>query len=317
MRLYNCGDVTGGDFEDDGYPTDNAVSSAEALEKARRELAAVLTLLGEKETIGGELSVDGKLEAGASVKGVYTGTETELIYVWYYSYGEGDDVVVAIADEFTIPETLSGRVLKLKALSAATTGVLKAKGGKIAGLEGTVRISGAAVVGRTLTAAFYSSSEQGTLHYQWYRGNAAIDGATGTSYPVTADDVGKRLTVKVTSASAPGTVSATTQTVTTAADAGLWKVSDCTEPANVGGVYQITKETELHWFASEVNSGNTAISARLLNDLALTSGNWYPIGKTGHAYTGTFDGDGHKITNLKVELAQDEVGFFGLIGAGG
>ena len=317
VRLYNCGDVTGGDFEDDGYPTDNAVSSAEALEKARRELAAVLTLLGEKETISGELSVDGKLEAGASVKGVYTGTETELIYVWYYSYGEGDDVVVAIADEFTIPETLSGRVLKLKALSAATTGVLKAEGGKIAGLEGTVRISGAAVVGRTLTATFYSSSEQGTLHYQWYRGNAAIDGATGTSYPVTADDVGKRLTVKVTSASAPGTVSATTQTVTTAADAGLWELSDCTEPANVGGVYQIKKETELHWFASEVNSGNTAISARLLNDLALTSGNWYPIGKTGHAYTGTFDGDGHKITNLKVELAQDEVGFFGLIGAGG
>ena len=317
VRLYNCGDVTGGDFEDDGYPTDNAVSSAEALEKARRELAAVLTLLGEKETISGELSVDGKLEAGASVKGVYTGTETELIYVWYYSYGEGDDVVVAIADEFTIPETLSGRVLKLKALSAATTGVLKAKGGKIVGLEGTVRISGAAVVGRTLTATFYSSSEQGTLHYQWYRGNAAIDGATGTSYPVTADDVGKRLTVKVTSASVPGTVSATTQTVTTAADAGLWELADCTEPANVGGVYQITKETELHWFASEVNSGNTAISARLLNDLALTSGNWYPIGKTGHAYTGTFDGDGHKITNLKVELAQDEVGFFGLIGAGG
>lgn len=317
VRLYNCGDVTGGDFEDDGYPTDNAVSSAEALEKARRELAAVLTLLGEKETISGELSVDGKLEAGASVKGVYTGTETELIYVWYYSYGEGDDVVVAIADEFTIPETLSGRVLKVKALSAATTGVLKAEGGKIAGLEGTVRISGAAVVGRTLTATFYSSSEQGTLHYQWYRGNAAIDGATGTSYPVTADDVGKRLTVKVTSASVPGTVSATTQTVTTAADAGLWELSDCTEPTNVGGVYQITKETELHWFASEVNSGNTAISARLLNDLALTSGNWYPIGKTGHAYTGTFDGDGHKITNLKVELAQDEVGFFGLIGAGG
>ena len=123
--------------------------------------------------------------------------------------------------------------------------------------------------------------------------------------------------MKVTRASVPGTVSATTQTVTTAADAGLWELSDCTEPANVGGVYQITKETELHWFASEVNSGNTAISARLLNDLALTSGNWYPIGKTGHAYTGTFDGDGHKITNLKVELAQDEVGFFGLIGAGG
>lgn len=317
VRLYNCGDVTGGDFEDDGYPTDNAVSSAEALEKARRELAAVLTLLGEKETISGELSVDGKLEARASVKGVYTGTETELIYVWYYSYGEGDDVVVAIADEFTIPETLSGRVLKLKALSAATTGVLKAEGGKIAGLEGTVRISGAAVVGRTLTATFHSSSEQGTLHYQWYRGNAAIDGATGTSYSVTEADLNKRLTVKVTSASAAGTISATTQTVTTAADAGLWELSDCTEPANVGGVYRITKETELHWFASEVNSGNTAISARLLNDLALTSGNWYPIGKTGHAYTGTFDGDGHKITNLKVELAQDEVGFFGLIGAGG
>ena len=317
-RLYNCGDVTGGDYADDGHPTNNSVSSAEELEKARTELKAVLTLLGEKEAISGELSVDGKLEAGAAVKGVYTGTETELIYVWYYSYGEDDDVVVAIVDEFTIPETLSGRVLKLKALSAGTTGVLKAEGGKIAGLEGTVRISGAAVVGRTLTAAFSSASaDSSTLHYQWYRGNAAIDGATGTTYTVTADDVGKKLTVKVTSAAVPGTISATTQTVTTAADAGLWELSDCTEPANVGGVYQITNEKELHWFVSEVNSGNTGISAKLLNDLALTSANWYPIGKTGHAYTGTFDGDGHKITNLKVEQAQDEVGFFGLIGAGG
>ena len=29
--LYNIGDVMGGDYEDDGYPTDNAISSEEEL----------------------------------------------------------------------------------------------------------------------------------------------------------------------------------------------------------------------------------------------------------------------------------------------
>ena len=110
---------------------------------------------------------------------------------------------------------------------------------------------------------------------------------------------------------------ATTQEIKTADAAGLWELADCDEPANVGGVYHIENEKELHWFASEVNGGSGSISAKLLKDIALTTDNWYPIGKSGHPFTGTFDGNGKRITGLKVSRAEHEVGFFGLIGKGG
>lgn len=59
---------------------------------------------------------------------------------------------------------------------------------------GTVSITGAATVGTTLTAAVADWPTGATFSYQWYRAQAymggAIDGATGSTYTVTADDIG-------------------------------------------------------------------------------------------------------------------------------
>ncbi len=63
----------------------------------------------------------------------------------------------------------------------------------------TPKVSGKAAVGEKLTA---SAGKWGPgsvkLSYQWYRGNTAIGGATGTTRTVTIDDAGQALSVRVT-----------------------------------------------------------------------------------------------------------------------
>lgn len=318
--IYNVADVMGGDYEDDGYPTDNAVSTEAELAQAKKTMGAVIDRLGSKPAISGTVALTGKTEVGADITAAYTGSAGSLLYVWYYSYDENDHVVLAITDtgKYTIPnDNMAGRRLRVKALSAECSGVLTAETGAIEGLTGSLEIEGAAVVGRTLKAVFKSSAAYSDLHYQWYRGAEAISGATKAEYTVTDTDLRKALKLVITSGGVAGSVMAKTTPVKSAADADMWELDQCSAPANVGGVYQISTEKELHWFASEVNGGNTAISAKLLNDIALTTDNWYPIGRKGHGFAGTFDGNGKSITHLKLTSDKDETGFFGLLTNGG
>lgn len=318
--IYNVADVMGGDYEDDGYPTDNAVSTEAELAQAKKTMGAVIDRLGSKPAISGTVALTGKTEVGADITAAYTGSAESLLYVWYYSYDENDHVVLAITDtgKYTIPnDNMAGRRLRVKALSAECSGVLTAETGAIEGMTGSLEIEGAAVVGRTLKAVFKSSAAYSDLHYQWYRGAETISGATKAEYTATDADLGKALKLVITSGSVAGSVMAKTTPVKSAADADMWELDQCSAPANVGGVYQISTEKELHWFASEVNGGNTAISAKLLNDIALTTNNWYPIGRKGHGFAGTFDGNGKSITNLKLTSDKDETGFFGLLTNGG
>lgn len=318
--IYNVADVMGGDYEDDGYPTDNAVSTEAELAQAKKTMGTVIDRLGSKPAISGTVTLTGKTEVGADITAAYTGSAESLLYVWYYSYDENDHVVLAITDtgKYTIPnDNMAGRRLRVKALSAECSGVLTAETGAIEGMTGSLEIEGAAVVGRTLKAVFKSSAAYSDLHYQWYRGAEAISGATKAEYTATDADLGKALKLVITSGGVAGSVMAKTTPVKSAADADMWELDQCSEPANVGGVYQISTEKELRWFASEVNGGDTAISAKLLNDIALTTNNWYPIGRKGHGFAGTFDGNGKSITNLKLTSDKDETGFFGLLTNGG
>ena len=71
-------------------------------------------------------------------------------------------------------------------------------------LEGTVSISGNEVFGSVLTATANVTNsdfnaDTDSLTYQWKRGNDTISGATEATYTVTKDDIGKALTVEVTS----------------------------------------------------------------------------------------------------------------------
>ena len=86
--------------------------------------------------------------------------------------------------------------------------------------------------------------------------------------------------------------------------------------------YIIATAEDLFDFAKAVNEGNTTANAVLTADITLPiDTNWTPIGKDeDRMYNGTFDGDGHTITGLKVDIQSDNIiyaGLFGCLGAGG
>lgn len=75
-------------------------------------------------------------------------------------------------------------------------------------------------------------------------------------------------------------------------------------PAMIDGYYMLSSKEDLTWFANKVNSGNSNINAKLINDIAV-NGVFTPIGKcTGHTvgahYEGKFDGQGHTVSGIKV-----------------
>ena len=73
-------------------------------------------------------------------------------------------------------------------------------------LGGTVSISGEAIVGRTLTAVTTALTGQiGTLSYQWKAGGNIV-GADIRNYKITPVDVGKTITVTVTSSGNDGSI---------------------------------------------------------------------------------------------------------------
>ena len=89
--------------------------------------------------------------------------------------------------------------------------------------------------------------------------------------------------------------------------------------------YQIEKPCHLSWLRDQVNAGNKDICATLTNDIDLTNychkaGNgkaelsWEPIGKDdANLWRGTFDGNGHTISNLYVHNSQSYTGLFGRV----
>ena len=81
---------------------------------------------------------------------------------------------------------------------------------------------------------------------------------------------------------------------------GAWDGESATEPALVDGVYQIGTGAELAWFAQTVNGGTLNINGVMTRDIDLAGYNWTPIGNKNAQYAGTFNGNGHKITNLVI-----------------
>ena len=82
---------------------------------------------------------------------------------------------------------------------------------------------------------------------------------------------------------------------------------------------QIGTAQELIAFATEINNGNKPLNTdvELTNDINMSGQSWTPIGSDeSHKYVGVFDGKHHKITNLTIDLNQDNVGVFGVIGEG-
>ncbi len=112
-----------------------------------------------------------------------------------------------------------------------------------------------------------------------------------------------------------------------------WDGTATTEPStDAEGVYQIDTGAELAWFAKQVNersaqnftddvdtsngNGLIRLNAVLTDDIDLGSREWTPIGDTAYityAYGGTFDGQGHTISNLKIDATTANCGLFALV----
>lgn len=80
----------------------------------------------------------------------------------------------------------------------------------------------------------------------------------------------------------------------------------------------ITTVDELKAFRDAVNSGTSYQSQNiyLTVDLDLNDEAWTPIGNATKPFKGNFEGWGHKICNLKVEVSNDYAGLFGYIDGG-
>ena len=95
-----------------------------------------------------------------------------------------------------------------------------------------------------------------------------------------------------------------------------WDGTTKTEPALASGVYQISSGEELAWFAERVNGSSTyaPIRAVLTSNINLGDHEWTPIGRSStYFYSGTFDGAGHSITGLNVNITTSSTpaGLFG------
>lgn len=80
--------------------------------------------------------------------------------------------------------------------------------------------------------------------------------------------------------------------------------------------YLIEDAADLEAFRDKVNGGDKGLCAKLTADITLT-GDWNPISSnatyTTDAYAGTFDGDGHTISGLKISNVAVNQGLFAFI----
>lgn len=169
--------------------------------------------------------------------------------------------------------------------------------------------------------------DAGNVTYQWYIGNTKIAGATSNTYTPKNSDIGKNLNVHIipTDANSPykNVDDAATGNYVNPHSYNNGFCTVCGEyetPTLNNGYYEINNGGKLFWFASYVNGDPTHveeatskhlnINARLTSDISLhnpkNSGatEWTPIGETSgtgtNAFAGTFDGQGHTISNLSI-----------------
>lgn len=169
--------------------------------------------------------------------------------------------------------------------------------------------------------------DAGNVTYQWYIENTKIAGATSNTYTPKNSDIGKNLNVHIipTDANSPykNVDDAATGNYVNPHSYNNGFCTVCGEyetPTLNNGYYEINNGGKLFWFASYVNGDPTHveeatskhlnINARLTSDISLhnpkNSGatEWTPIGETSgtgtNAFAGTFDGQGHTISDLSI-----------------
>ena len=93
---------------------------------------------------------------------------------------------------------------------------------------------------------------------------------------------------------------------------GMESVMAYVPEQDANGVYQLKDKYNVAYFAAMVNSIAPASNAVLCNDIDMKNIEFVGIGTPSSKYNGTFDGQGHTISNLTVDGGQ-YVGFFGQV----
>jgi hypothetical protein len=136
------------------------------------------------------------------------------------------------------------------ATSAATTAVVD-----LIKATAAPQVSGSAEVGSLLTATSGTWNTEGvSFAYQWLRADAPIGGATGTSYQLGVDDIGARISVRVTATKAgqqPGTATSTA----TAPVVDLIKVVVVPQVAGTAAAGSLLTATSGTWNTEGVSFG--------------------------------------------------------------
>jgi hypothetical protein len=79
--------------------------------------------------------------------------------------------------------------------------------------------------------------------------------------------------------------------------------------------YLLTNEADLCNFRDLVFLGHDTINGKMTADITFEN-LWYPIGTTTHPYRGTFDGNGHTLSEMNVQIGYNGAGLFGVITGG-
>lgn len=178
-----------------------------------------------------------------------------------------------------------------------------------------------------------SASDGGTLTYQWQSSKDGknftdIKDATNAEYIPQTGEAGTvyyRILVTNTAGGSASSAAGETITVTVAENAVATQAADTSteEPSGSGTAadpYQIGNANQLMWFAAKVNGSTkkstSNLCAKLTSDIDLTGKDWTPIGYyNGYSdcvyYGGTFDGDGHMVSGLKINSNKSYQAFIG------
>ena len=151
------------------------------------------------------------------------------------------------------------------------------------------------------------------------------DGATGLTVngKSVSDDqtyiVPKTEPAKPSSSSSGGSVHthAYTTFVTDWSTMNTVKKCSCgaTQAIENSATYYIANDTDLKAFRNKVNDGNTFAgkTIQLTDNINLKNEEWTPIGTNENPFSGSFDGQNHTVSNLKITNAGSYNGLFGKV----
>uniref|UniRef100_UPI0028E9B6A7 family 16 glycosylhydrolase n=1 Tax=Cardiobacterium hominis TaxID=2718 RepID=UPI0028E9B6A7 len=158
---------------------------------------------------GGVASINGKAATGEVLHAAISDGDGAVSNVSYQWMAAGKEISGATGETYTVTADNSGKIIsvritytdstgKVESVISPPTAVVDSGNDSGANQRGQVTLSGTAAVGETLTANVSDGDGlPDRIQYTWLANGAAINGANGSSYTITAADVGKVISVQV------------------------------------------------------------------------------------------------------------------------